>query len=299
LAPGRHGPPGRLPSGAGETPTRREALRRFQMGCQIRSDKFNYVLPEVMRENKVDMWIVTLQEQAYDPLYDDLGRGYPGSMLGYYVFTDRGGDRIERAALGIDGYMLEECGVYDIVTGPDLAAFVKERDPKRIALNYAEEIGAADGLSHSSFQKISKLLGETYVSRFMSAEKLVSDFRSRTRGHRGRRLLRGRAALGRTRGARPLERGHHGPGKTTLADVAWWLQEELLKPRPRLVLRHAFGLRHRAEGQSKGLSNQRIVQRRRLPVHRLGRVPHELLHRRQAAGLRPQGRRDRAARRAT
>src|SRR5262245_44114273 len=116
---------------------RREALRRFQMGCQIRSDKFNYVLPEVMRENKVDMWIVTLQEQAYDPLYEDLGRGYPGSMLGYYVFTDRGGSRIERAALGISGYMLEQCGVYDIVAGPDLAAFVKEPDPKRIALNYA------------------------------------------------------------------------------------------------------------------------------------------------------------------
>jgi hypothetical protein len=149
------------------------------MGCQIRADKFNYVLPEAMRENKVDMWIVTLQEQAYDPLYEDLGRGYPGSMLGFYVFTDRGGDRIERAALGIDGYMLEECGVYDIVSGPDLAAFVKERDPKRIALNYSEEIGAADGLSHSSFLKISRMLGEPYVSRFVSAEKLVSDFRSR------------------------------------------------------------------------------------------------------------------------
>lgn len=53
-----------------------------------------------------------------DPLYEDLGRGYPGSMPGFYVFTDRGGDRIERAALGIDGYMLEECGVYDIVSGP-------------------------------------------------------------------------------------------------------------------------------------------------------------------------------------
>lgn len=241
-----------------EAPARREALRRFQMGCQIRSDKFNYVLPEVMRENKVDMWIVTLQEQAYDPLYDDLGRGYPGSMLGYYVFTDRGGDRIERAALGIDGYMLEQCGVYDIVTGPDLAAFVRERDPKRIALNYSEEIGAADGLSHSSFQKISKALGEPYVSRFVSAERLVSDFRSR-------RVATEIAAFSEA-GQHSVELAERAlsnevitPGKTSLEDVAWWLQEELLKrglgssfDMPSVYVTGRKGI--------EGLSNGRIIQ---------------------------------------
>jgi Xaa-Pro aminopeptidase len=243
---------------SGDAPVRREALRRFQMGCQIRSDKFSYVLPEVMRENKVDMWIVTLQEQAYDPLYDDLGRGYPGSMLGYYVFTDRGGDRIERAALGIDGYMLEQCGVYDIVTGPDLAAFVKERDPKRIALNYSEEIGAADGLSHSSFQKISKTLGEPYVSRFVSAEKLVSDFRSR-------RVATEIAAFSEA-GQHSVELAERAlsneaitPGKTTLEEVAWWLQEELLRrglgssfDMPSVYVTGRKGI--------EGLSNGRIIQ---------------------------------------
>ncbi len=245
-------------AGSAEPSDRREALRRFQMGCQIRSDKFNYVLPEVMRENKVDMWIVTLQEQAYDPLYEDLGRGYPGSLLGYYVFTDRGGDRIERAALGIDGYMLEQCGVYDIVTGPDLAAFVKERDPKRIALNYAEEIGAADGLSHSSYQKISKLLGEPYVSRFVSAEKLVSDFRSR-------RVATEIAAFSEA-GQHSVELAERAlsnevitPGKTTLEEVAWWLQEELLKrglgssfDMPSVYVTGKKGI--------EGLSNGRVIQ---------------------------------------
>ena len=243
---------------AAEGVSRREALRRFQMSCQIRSDKFNLVLPEVLRENKVDMWIVTLQEQAYDPLYDDLGRGYPGSMLGYYVFTDRGGDRIERAALGIDGYMLEQCGVYDIFTGPDLAAFVKERDPKRIALNYSEEIGAADGLSHSSFLKVSKLLGEPYVSRFVSAEKLVSDFRSR-------RVATEIAAFSEA-GQHSVELAERAlsnevitPGRTTLEDVAWWLQEELLKrglgssfDMPSVYITGKKGI--------EGLSNGRVIQ---------------------------------------
>jgi hypothetical protein len=94
-----------------------EARARWERLCQIRKDKLDRVLPEAMRQNGIDMWVVTLSEGNYDPLYDDLGRGYPGSRLGYYVFTDRGVERIERAALGIDGGKLEACGTYDIVEG--------------------------------------------------------------------------------------------------------------------------------------------------------------------------------------
>jgi hypothetical protein len=45
------------------------------------------------------MWIVAMKEGHYDPLWELLGRGYVGT-IGYYIFTDRGGDRIERAAIG-------------------------------------------------------------------------------------------------------------------------------------------------------------------------------------------------------
>ena len=77
-----------------------EARRRWERMCQIRKDKFDLILPEVMRENEIDMWITTVREGDYGPLYEDMGRGYPSS-LGFYVFTDVGGDRIERAALGV------------------------------------------------------------------------------------------------------------------------------------------------------------------------------------------------------
>ena len=73
----------------------------------------------------IDMWIVAVKENHYDPLWNDLGRGYV-SGIGYYVFTDRGGDRIERAALGPSGYLLNESGAYDIFApASTLAAYVK------------------------------------------------------------------------------------------------------------------------------------------------------------------------------
>ena len=102
-----------------------EARRRWERMAQIRRDKFDLVLPEAMRENDIDMWIVMMKEGLHDPLYEDLGRGYVGSV-GYYVFTDRGGDRIERVALGISGYLLEENGAYDWVGNTDLRELVAE-----------------------------------------------------------------------------------------------------------------------------------------------------------------------------
>ena len=37
-----------------------EARRRWERMCQIRLEKFDRILPEVMRENEIDMWIVMM-----------------------------------------------------------------------------------------------------------------------------------------------------------------------------------------------------------------------------------------------
>jgi hypothetical protein len=155
-----------------------EARRRWEMQRQIRLDKFEQVLPRAMRDNGIDMWIVAVKENHYDPLWNDLGRGYV-SGIGYYVFTDRGGHRIERAAFGPSGYLLAESGAYDILgSASDFAAHVKARNPRRIGLNMSEQIGPADGLSVTMLAHLKTTLGEAMAARFVSAEKLVADFRS-------------------------------------------------------------------------------------------------------------------------
>lgn len=202
-----------------------EAQKRWKMMNQIRQEKFDLILPSVMRENAVDMWITVNREGYNDPLTEDFGKGYVGSY-GYYIFTDTGGERIERAALGIGTYLIEENGAYDIVTSDyDLLEFVRERDPQSIALNYAEHIGGADGLSHTSYLKLTETLGEKYAQRFVSAEKLASDFRSR----RVATEIAAFAAAGemsRQIAERAFSNEVITPGKTTLADVAWWMHEQ-------------------------------------------------------------------------
>ena len=183
---------------------------------QIRRDKFDQILPQIMREHDIDMWIHVMREGSPDPMRDELG-----SNNGVFVFTDRGGDRIERAVIGHRWKILDqslvrtpywdvvqESGAYDIIAeefvrqekpgGPateldhrfkGVGEFVAERDPKRIAVNYLEKLGPpvvyeiprlrSDGISYTDYNLLVKALGNKFANRMISAEYLMYDYLSR------------------------------------------------------------------------------------------------------------------------
>ncbi len=189
----------------------RDVLREWNH--RIRREKFDLVLPDVMRKNNVDMWIHVMRETIPDPF----GAEELGSTSGVFVFTDRGGDRIERAVLGRrwgdshagetwrvtwETELVEESGAYDILHDPvlvkqppggpeteydyrfeGLRGFVEERDPQRIALNFKLDLGpyptttrAEDGLSHTDYLLLSEELGETYAKRIVSSEFVMMEY---------------------------------------------------------------------------------------------------------------------------
>ena len=202
-----------------------EVKIRWDRMCQIRKEKFDHILPEAMRENGIDMWIVAQKEGHDDPLAPLLGGGYTGS-IGYYIFTDKGSDHIERAALGITDHHRTVCGAYDIPDGEnDLLKFVTARNPKRIGINMSAEMGMADGLTHMIREQMTKALGPQFASRLVSAEKLVSDFSSRRTA--SEIVAFGEAGeMGRQIAERALSNEVIVPGMTTLADVAWWIEQQ-------------------------------------------------------------------------
>jgi Xaa-Pro aminopeptidase len=217
----------------------RDAHDLWEIANTIRSDKFDYVPPKAMRNNKIDMWIIIDKGRGTEPLFQDFGEASSNGN-GIFVFTDRGGDRIERAIFGGEPELLKESGIYDLFENSKrLRSFVGERDPKRIGVNIstAQELFVPegrplfDGLSHTDYINLKKTLGEPYASRLVSAEKLISDFRSeRIAGE----IIEFSKVANITRNL--LERALSNevviPGKTTLNEVSWWLEEQ----------RHALGL---------------------------------------------------------
>ena len=173
---------------------------------RIRHSKFDQVLPRVMRDNEIDMWIHVMRPWTPDPLSFELG-----SDAGIFIFTDRGGDRIERAVFAgavddVDAYdliarpLVEEATFVDgVITeqpGGDetdylelrfegVGEFVAERNPRRIGVNYSEALGLSaaserapltDGLSHTDYRLLMDSLGDTYARRVVSAEHLILDY---------------------------------------------------------------------------------------------------------------------------
>jgi len=206
--------------------------------AMIRHDKFDYVLPKAMRNNNVDMWITIDKGRGTEPLHMDFGDPISNGN-GLYIFTDRGSDRIERAILAALHRQMFGREEYDIFgSAGDLKAFVKERDPKRIAVNYTTDTELfppegrhlSDGLSHTDYLNLKKELGEPYASRLVSAERLIADFRAeRVPGE----IIQFSKVAFMNRGLqrRALSNEVITPGKTTLMDICWWLDEQ----------RHALG----------------------------------------------------------
>jgi hypothetical protein len=184
-----------------------------EVNNKIRRDKFDVVLPAAMRKNHVDMWIHVMRETIPDPF----GAQDLGSTSGVFVFSDHGGDRIERVVLGRrwgasqapgtwpvkwETTLVEECGAYDRVDsavlvgqppgGPmteydyrfkGLRELVDQRQPQRIAVNYASTLGpyptntsAADGLSHTDYLLLANELGKEHSHKLVSSEYVTMDF---------------------------------------------------------------------------------------------------------------------------
>jgi Xaa-Pro aminopeptidase len=184
----------------------------------IRKEKFDLILPGAMRDNNVDMWIHVIRTANPDPM-----EWYFGSASGYIIFTDRGGNRIERAILGGGG----SSDLYDLFASSDtLKAFVAERDPKKIAVNTSAWLAMADGISHSEYLKLENILGSKYSRRIVSAENVITDFIVR-RVQREIVAFANASEMHRQILERALSNEVITPGVTTLGDVGWWVQDQL------------------------------------------------------------------------
>ena len=241
----------------------------------IRKEKLDLILPGAMRDNNVDMWIHVIRNGDPDPMALHFG-----SVSGYIIFTDRGGDRIERAVFGSGGHrdLFDIFGSRDIsqaIAGYDyghqdprvydeLTEFVAERDPKTIAVNTSDWLAIADGISHSQYLKWAKILGPKYSKRIVSAENVITDFRVR-RVQSEISAFTDALEMHRQILERSLSREVITPGVTTLEDVGRWVQEQYY--RRHLTRGYSTGvgspgvLYSAVSDQSETRSRQYIIQR--------------------------------------
>jgi Xaa-Pro aminopeptidase len=139
----------------------------------------------LLNEFGVDCWITFTRESEIcgDPTLVFLA---PGPVTWHSAFIVSAGGRA-RAIVGLyDQKGLEETGAYDKVVGyvtgikETLLAYLKELDPKTIAVNYSQASEICDGLTHGMYLTLREFLAEAGMAdRLGSAEKIVSALRER------------------------------------------------------------------------------------------------------------------------
>jgi Xaa-Pro aminopeptidase len=147
--------------------------------------RFEQVLPRIMRREGVDMWLVICREHAEDPVYTTLVP-HPSMFawrLTMFVYTDRGAAGIERLTVNrYGGGDLHKAfpAYYTAAWEPEsldpwarLAQIVRDRKPKKIAINESGTFAFADGLTASLKTRLVEALGPEYAGRLVSSERLA------------------------------------------------------------------------------------------------------------------------------
>jgi len=205
---------------------------RVQVMNQWLRWRLDNILPEIMRREGIDMWLVINRENNEDPVYLSLvpAPALSARRTSILILHDRGKDKGVERLTGSDSGM----GEWYKPTWTDkkkkqfqsLAEVITSRHPKKIGINVSEDWAFGDGLSVSLNQKLKEALGPEYPSRFVSAERLCLGWLE-TRSPQELSVYRHLCGIAHNIIAEFFSASVITPDVTTTSDVVWWIRQKI------------------------------------------------------------------------
>ena len=197
----------------------------------ILRDRFENLLPGLMRRQGIDIWVIVAREYNEDPVAKTM---LPATWLHarrrtILLFTDRGSS-VERLAVA----RYDIGNLFKAAWEPDkepnqwkqLAKLIAERSPKKLALNFSPEFAHADGLTKAEWDSLQHYLPKNVTGKISSAEKLAVDW-LQVRTEKEMVIYEQICRLGHSIIAEALSEKNIHPGITTTEDVVWWFREKV------------------------------------------------------------------------
>ncbi|UCF40644.1 MAG: aminopeptidase P family protein [Gemmatimonadota bacterium] len=206
-------------------------------------ERLETVLPRLMREHDVQMWVLPMREYNEDPLFKALAAPtrFAARRRTVFIFHDRGPEEgVERITIGGGS----QGGAYEVVRATEQAPdgrprefwgrdqwnfvvdVIRERNPRNIAVNISRDLRFADGLTAGEWEQLQEALGPELGARVVRAETLALDY------------LAIRVPSMHPTYVRMQELAHEliatmfsdrviTPGVTTTEDAVWWFRQRL------------------------------------------------------------------------
>ena len=202
---------------------------RVEVENRILADRLETLLPRLMAESGLDMWLVINREYAEDPVYFTLvpQPSYAARRTTMLIFLRKPDGTVEK--LSVNRYPLG--GAYTSAwAGGDLdaqwkalAEVIVSRNPRRIGINVSREWPVADGLTAALRDRLLEALPAEYAQRLTPAEPLVIRW-FETRTPMEAQVYPQIVAVARGVISEAFSERVITPGVTRTGDVSWYIR---------------------------------------------------------------------------
>ena len=207
--------------------------QRAEVIDNILKDRFNNLLPKLMDDTGIDMWILISREYNEDPVLKTM---LPATWLNarrrtiLIFYRNKEKNTIEKLAVARYNFGENIISAWDKEKEPDqwkrLMQIIEERNPKSIGLNYSTYFNICDGIVKTDYDAFMRNLPNKYKSNVKSAEKLAIGW-IETRTETEMVIYNQLVDITHDVIAEAFSEKVITPGITTTTDVEWWMREKV------------------------------------------------------------------------
>ena len=202
---------------------------------EIQKDRFDNLLPKLMDETGIDMWVIITREYNEDPVIKTL---LPPTWLNARRRTilafhyDKKSKDLEKVAIARYSFGKNIPSIWNKEEEPNqmkaLVKFIEEKNPEKIGLNYSDHFALADGIVKTDYELFLDNLPSKLSKKVVSAEELaIRWIETRTE----KEMIIYDQLVEITHGIinEAFSTNVITPGVTTTDDVVWWMREKVKK----------------------------------------------------------------------
>ena len=195
---------------------------------KIQRDRIKKLLPVLMEEQEIDLWVMITREYNEDPVVKTL---LPPTWLNarrrtILVFS-KTKDGIDPVAITRYNFGKNIRSIWNKEKEPDqwkaLSDYIVAQNPSKIGINISEHYGIADGLAKTDYDLLVQALPKKFQKRVTSAETLAVRW-IETRTPQEITLFSQLTEITHKIIEEAFSTNVITPGKTTTEDVVWWMR---------------------------------------------------------------------------
>jgi len=210
-----------------------EEKDRAALKDKLLEDRFTNLLPELMDKSEIDMWLLISREYNEDPVLKTM---LPATWLNarrrtiIVFYRNKEKNTLERLAVARYNIGKSIKSAWDKEKEPNqwvaLAEMIRERNPKKIGINFSKHFPLADGLVKTDYDELKENLPEELGSKLVSAEKLAIAW-IETRTKKELELFRELVKITHDIIDEAFSEEVIVPGVTSTDDVVWFLRQKV------------------------------------------------------------------------